>query len=433
MEKNKFLKIFESEFIRNSTVLLSGNTAGQAIALLTMPVLSRLYTKDDFGLFALFTSISGILIILGTGKYEEAFVITSNRKESSALLNFSLRLLIVFCLLIFLVLWLFGSPCLSFFNMEVLLDYWYWIPLYMFFSGFFILMTYVANREKKYKIIASANLSTNGLTSMLKIAFKFLTTGAAGLISGQTVGQLFSCFSFHKLKQILKDSIHHNWQESKKAGIKFRDFPKFTMPRSFIDSFSANMPFFLLTGIFGEAQLGLFFLAFNISFRPVNLISNSIYQVLYENVARQKENSEKISSEINQYQRYCLLLALPLFVIVFIFSEWLFKTIFGVQWEESGRYFRYILPWIFMLLLTSPLGFLPLVFHKQKQHMYLGFVQFLCRLAALGAGIYFKDFNLAILLFCITGLVFSLTIQLWYRFLINNYEKKRNDDSTENH
>ncbi|GHU90887.1 polysaccharide biosynthesis protein [Bacteroidia bacterium] len=433
MEKNKFTKIFKSEFIRNSTVLLSGNIAGQAIALLTMPVLSRLYTKDDFGVFALFTSLCGILVILGTGKYEEAFVMTSNRKESSALLNFSLRLLIPFCLLIFLVLVLFGSPCLSFFNMEALIDYWYWIPLYLLFSGFFILVTYVANREKRYKTIASANLSTNGLTSALKITFKFFVTGTTGLISGQAIGQFLSCFSFCKLKQILQDSIHLNWQESKKAGKKFQDFPRFAMPRSFIDSFSVNLPFFLLTGIFGEARLGLFFMAFTIAFRPVNLVSNSIYQVLYENVARQKENSKKISSEINQYQKYCLLLALPLFAIVFVFSGWLFKTIFGVQWEESGRYFQYILPWIFMLLLTSPLGFLPIIFHKQKQYMYLGIIYFLCRLATLGAGIYLKDFNLAVLLFCTTGLAFSLAIQLWYRILINNYEKRLNHDLTENH
>ncbi len=430
MKESKIKKIFRSEFVRNSFVLLSGNASGQIIALAAMPLLSRMYSKDDFGILALFLSLSGLLTIIGTGKYEEAFIMTSGKKESASLLNFSLRALTLFCLLIFGILWLFGAPYLSFVKMDALIEYRHWIPLYSFFWGLFILLTYAANREKKYKTIASANLSSNILTSAFKIGLKFITTGAIGLISGQIIGQFFSCFSFYKLKHLFKETLHIKWHEAKTTGLKFSDFPKYTMPQNFINSFSANLPFFLLTGIFGEATLGLFFMAFNISFRPINLISNSLYQVLFENTARLKDEKLKISSKINAFQKYCLIFILPLFIVIYISAGPLFKYIFGADWEESGTYLQYILPWMFMVLLTSPMAFIPLLFKKQKMHMILQTAYFLFRYGGLSIGIYYHDFNLAIILFGAVGFLFLLITQIWYRSLIIKYEK--NGDASKN-
>ncbi|MDR1368541.1 MAG: oligosaccharide flippase family protein [Dysgonamonadaceae bacterium] len=416
--------MFKSEFIRNSAVLTSGNIAGQAVALLIYPLLSRLYSKEDFGIFALFMSLTGILNILATGKYEEAFLLTSDRKESSSLLNFSFRILSFVCLGIFIILLFWGETCFTLLRMQTLMPYWYCIPVFVFLSGFFILLTYAANREKYYKVIASSNLFLNIITSALKIGCKYLATGVTGLISGQIAGQFFACFPFYKIKSNIKEALRSDWKNAKTTGIRYQTFPKFTMPRHLINSFSFNLPFFLLTGIFGEAKSGLFFLALTVFFRPINLISNSLYQVFYENCARLKEDGGKISTKINTYQKYCLLSITPLFIITYIFSTILFKCVFGQEWEESGIYFRYILPWMFMVLLTAPMNFLPLLFNKQSKHMALEVVCFFVRYASLYIGIYYKNFDLSIILFGATGFLFTLISQIWYHSLIINYEKK---------
>lgn len=53
---------------KNSAQLLSANVVAQAIGLLVYPILTRLYSPDDFGLFNLFLSIGGILVLCSTAE-----------------------------------------------------------------------------------------------------------------------------------------------------------------------------------------------------------------------------------------------------------------------------------------------------------------------------------------------------------------------------
>ena len=423
MRKNWLKNIFSSELIRNSSILVSGNAVGQAVALLVYPILSRIYSDADFGVFALFSSVVGILCILSTGKYEEAFVLTKDKKESTALLGFLFRLLFGFCAILFLFLFFFRSASFSLLNMESLTDYWYMIPLTIFATGIFATLGGVSNKEKRYKIIASSNVTFNLLSSALRIGLRYITPNAMGLISGQLIAQVLSCFSFYKLKSNIQNAILKvKWREMLECAKRFIAFPKYNLPQNFINYFSTNLPFFFLAGIFGEAKLGLFFLAFNVSFRPINLLSASMYQVLFEKATSLTYEKQKISFLFNVYWKNNFLFILPFFILAFLLAPLLFKFIFGTEWEESGNYFRYILPWMFIVLCTSPMGFLPLLFNKQKIAMWFEVAYFLIRCLGLYIGIYLNSFNLAILLFSAVGFIFLVVKLIWFKYLIKQYD-----------
>ena len=68
--KVKIPDLAKSEFFRNVCTLISGTTLAQIIPLAIYPALSRLYTPEDFGVFALYTSILTISNIMATAKYE---------------------------------------------------------------------------------------------------------------------------------------------------------------------------------------------------------------------------------------------------------------------------------------------------------------------------------------------------------------------------
>ena len=50
----------KSEFTRNVLTLMTGTTIAQAIPIAINPILTRLYTPEDFGVFALFIAITSI-------------------------------------------------------------------------------------------------------------------------------------------------------------------------------------------------------------------------------------------------------------------------------------------------------------------------------------------------------------------------------------
>ena len=51
----------KSSFTKNVLTLMTGTAVAQAIPIAISPILTRLYTPSDFGVFALFFSIVAIL------------------------------------------------------------------------------------------------------------------------------------------------------------------------------------------------------------------------------------------------------------------------------------------------------------------------------------------------------------------------------------
>jgi len=65
----------KSEFSRNVLTLMTGTTIAQAIPIAISPILTRIYTPEDFGVFALYMSVASLLAVVDTGSYEHAIIL----------------------------------------------------------------------------------------------------------------------------------------------------------------------------------------------------------------------------------------------------------------------------------------------------------------------------------------------------------------------
>jgi len=70
----KFITKSKSDFKKNVLTLMAGTTIAQAIPIAISPILTRLYTPEEFGLFALFLAIVSIFGVVATMRYEMAIV-----------------------------------------------------------------------------------------------------------------------------------------------------------------------------------------------------------------------------------------------------------------------------------------------------------------------------------------------------------------------
>ena len=59
----------KSDFIKNILELATGTSIAQFIPILISPILTRIYTPEDFGLFALFIAITVMFGSIANGKY----------------------------------------------------------------------------------------------------------------------------------------------------------------------------------------------------------------------------------------------------------------------------------------------------------------------------------------------------------------------------
>jgi O-antigen/teichoic acid export membrane protein len=89
----------KSEFSRNVLTLMTGMMIAQAIPIAISPILTRIYTPEDFGLLALFLAIFSILSIIATGRYELAIMSPESDDEAKDIVFLS----ILVALFVFLI------------------------------------------------------------------------------------------------------------------------------------------------------------------------------------------------------------------------------------------------------------------------------------------------------------------------------------------
>jgi len=92
----------KSEFSRNVLTLMTGTTIAQAIPIAISPIVTRIYTPEDFGIFALFIAIITIFGSIANGRYELAIMLP--KKDEDAINIFALGFIIISVMSLFLLI-----------------------------------------------------------------------------------------------------------------------------------------------------------------------------------------------------------------------------------------------------------------------------------------------------------------------------------------
>ena len=70
--REKLKELSQNKFLRNVSTLAFGTIISQAIVVLSSPLLTRIFTVEDFGVLQIFTSITVFFAVISTGRYELA-------------------------------------------------------------------------------------------------------------------------------------------------------------------------------------------------------------------------------------------------------------------------------------------------------------------------------------------------------------------------
>ena len=122
------LKIFrniipKSSFTRNVLTLMSGTTIAQAIPLAISPILTRIYSPEDFGEVETIMKLAGVFIAIAGLRYEMAIVVEENPTQAKDLLRLSLFLNFAMSFIIFIIILLFKNKIGVFFKLTTQIFY----------------------------------------------------------------------------------------------------------------------------------------------------------------------------------------------------------------------------------------------------------------------------------------------------------------------
>jgi lipopolysaccharide exporter len=394
-------ELSKNEFVRNVFTLMSATTVAQGIAILIYLVLAKIYSTSEHGIFALYMSIIAVTGIISTGKYEIAVMMPGDDGKAFDLVALSSFLCTAFSLFLLVLVALFHKSFAIWLG-DPMIEKWLWfVPLSTLMIGHFQSLSYWANRNKRFGSMAVANVGQSLSNSVIKVTTSKVFENGGGLIAGAIFGQFVGIMLF------LKDFLRSNFGFINKISItgmkqvasEFKFFPRFNMIHYLINNFSSSLPIFVIASKFGTGEAGLYSFGFLMIFRPVNLVTSSFAQVFSQRIIGQYNQGRKIYSDVRRLTLKIFQFGIVPFLIAGIAGPFLFSIFFGETWTTAGKYMQILLPWIFIVLLSSPLSFLPDMLKRQQYAMWLDVLKIALRIPALAIGVYYNNIYLALILF----------------------------------
>ena len=207
MQLFSFLK---KEFVKNVLTLITGSTLSQVVVYASILLLTRLFSAELFGIYILFSSATIILKPLATLQFEFAIVLPKKDKDAINLFAFSTLILILYCLLLMLIVSFFKTEILDFFNITVLSNFIYLLPLNVFLFGLIANFDYWNNRNDNFKAISKGLFLKSSSMSATQIATGFSSYNSLGLIPGMLIGHVLQIFyllqlTYNKLQPLCKE------------------------------------------------------------------------------------------------------------------------------------------------------------------------------------------------------------------------------------
>ncbi len=420
----KLREIIESSNVRNVAKLLSANVVAQVIGLVVYPLLTRIYSPEDFGLLNLFLSIGVVLVIFGTAEYQYAIVLPKEEKKAAAIVHVGL-ILLLFTTIITAISVGWTKDIAELFNSPALGKYYKYLPVFVFVSGAWNLLNYWYIRQKMYPRISGYQMSQSALLAGTKLGFGYCKITEGGLIYSSIIAPLIAIAISIAIawRKCITPLVQFNLKDTITRAKEYRNFPLFTLPRSLINVIANQLPILLLTPIFGTERIGLWSMSLLLGFVPINMLTKAFYQVLYQHTAERVHNHQSISATFRQFTRWCTVIIIPMFMGLYWILPDLSAWLLGEVWYDAGEYIRWMLPWLFCTLITASIGFLSDVFFQQKVGLYFEIALAVMRITGLAIGIYYNDFVVAIAAYSIGSAIAIASQWIWLTTLVRKYER----------
>jgi O-antigen/teichoic acid export membrane protein len=338
--------------------MLAGNFSAQVIAFLASPVITRLYTPQDFGAMTLVFSMVSVLLVVASLRYDLAIVLPESEHRSLILVALSIFLCVAFSLFLAMIVCLFKHPISVVSKLSASENLLWFVPVGVFVGGILQILSYWFTREKAFSRLSWNQVIIQGSAVPVKIGAGFWYGSSAGWLLAATIGgQFLAAVSLGPalLAGHVRTFLHRlRKDELMETALEFRDFPLYRCPNGVLMMVSANMPVFLLAHFFSSATVGFFGLANAVLRQPVGLVSQSMANVFYQKIAESHLQGIDIRLHLAKTTAGLAAVGAVPFCALFVAGPWIFSIIFGKQWIEAGFYVQLLSPWLFTLFICSP-------------------------------------------------------------------------------
>ena len=330
--------ITKRSFVYHVGVLASGNLLAVGISVVAVPVLTRLYPAEDYGVFGMVMAVLAIVVPVSTLRLDAAVVLPKSNVAASALYAVGLRILSIFAGAFALALvfvppnllpaalrWIPDSPAFVAIIVGVLLA-----QAYSLMAGNWLL------RNGYFKQISVSRVGEALFEKLSAVVLGLFFPGGWGLMIGRLVGSVaLATLSWSFLKPIRPQMASRD--DQKRHLHEYRGHIKHAPVTVILGQVSQWVPVVLAGGIFTSAVAGFFFLSRQLVAMPLNSIGRAIQRALLREAA-----GDPHSAGVQWKCSQLIIMSIPALCIMssslFLFGPEVIDAIMGPDWIGFGEY-----------------------------------------------------------------------------------------------
>lgn len=361
-------KLARHEFLRHVLVLMSGTAVAQILPIAASPIISRLYSPHEVGVYTAFMSLVAGLITIASWRYDLAIVLPKDVEDARALVKLANRLSALTCVVIGLLLLIFAGPISEALRAPDLKPWIGAVGVVAWAFSQVSIFNYWCNRNKRYSLMSANRIGQSVTTTGTQLGLGALGVGTTGLVVSTFLGQLVAAGNlFRKTRQEIYGLPSSPAKEVMSA---YRKMPLLNGPTAMLDTVRLNGTQLMIQAVFSSAALGQFGQAWKMLQTPAGLINSSLSQVFFQKLAV-TPRGQMLRVVKAGIVRSALIGVVP-FALIYFLSPPLFPIIFGARWAEAGLIGAALVPWLYMNFITSPISTLFVVTQRQGALFWFG-------------------------------------------------------------
>lgn len=359
---------------RRGVATIAGGTAvGQIVALAAAPVLTRVYSPADFGLFAVLSALSVTLGTVAAARLDLAVPLPERDEDAYALAAGGLLACALSLSLGCLVVLTTGDRLASLLDQPGLMPWLWLMPVSAAFMAGSLVLNQLALRHQRFAAVARRNLVQAVALVATQVVLGLVGIRPGGLVVGFAVAQMLSLLSLLPGSRLLQPSAREGMRPSAivRALARYRRFPLVATPSGLMNVLGPQLPVLFMSIWYGGQVAGWLGLTQRVLTLPVSLVGTAVAQVYLSELSR--ASLRDMSRARGLFDRVSVTLTVAasvLAVVLVLAGPALFAWFFGERWQPSGDYARALGVGVAAQLVSSPLSQTLVVFEKQINQLW---------------------------------------------------------------
>lgn len=404
-----------SPFLKNLITVVTGSALAQAIPLLVLPVLSRLYSKEAYGIYSFYMLVAYTASAFASLRFEFSIMLPKLDEEAAQLVTLCAGLAVALVLTgeVVLVGIHFYDPA----QLERLqLSPWILaLPLLVLAQSLNQTGYYWLLRRQQFGDISRNRVARSVVASLFAAAWG-LSGDPSGLIIGAIVAQIIAVVTMWR-KILSRDlSLFRGIAATQvlKAGKPHLRFPLYALPADLLSTYSQQLPLLF----FPSKEAGAFAFVQNSVGVPLNFITSTVLDVFKERATRDYRETGRFDKIFRNLFLSLLGIGLIPAALLLFAGPQIFSFAFGATWRLAGEY-SVVLSIMFLLkFVVSPLSYSYYVVGRVRENFALHIVVGALTAGAVGVGLFVLESPMvALILFSSAySLVYVLYLVRSWRF-----------------